>query len=733
MPDPIFDQLAADAAAGLKGDPELFLDVKQELCAHLEDKADALHEQGLSEEESTELARQAFGSPLDVAAELLEANRRKMKLRGLLRLAFGMLIVPLAVALALYVGYGRFAREQAMIAWINEGTYRLPTLPLLGMAVAPTTNGASVVQQLNGAPGNAENIRRYWEAHRRQPNHYIYYAFYALTLAPKAENTYVATMRLGEQLEPNNALYHLLLAEYYLERGIWVYAYRMNRKRKPPELIMDQETFERMKAEHRDLVLDRRAFNLGMAELRIAARKPYLHEYEMEIVRTQLDSLPRPLLTEDYLEQNSVAASIQFSQLTRQRTLTRSIPACARLLAKEGRTADAIAVMDTWKPLSLLFARDGDTVLIKGLAAYAYATQLAKDGHDVYAALGAQTAAGEAQTLFARLKQCKDGWQQGNPGAKFARERLMRQHGSLLSSLLYPVFSGIQPDDLRPEELTPGRMHDHVLFEEFTVELVLIILTLALVGTLIQGVIWLHRLRRADSIPLLLLPPAKTILRSLVLGIVLPMLVYWCYSRLPLIGGREYGWLSGMWPRFAAELLGVAVLLLWLPHRMIRHGIRKRCAELGIALPEKKDESSTTRIVFIGIIVACIVAAVAIFIPGNVSPLLRLAGILLAAGISQVGMRYASGRRQRFGMYYGTLARSLSPVYAFSIILLSLIAQPWLLYQEAHWLQNDMLTFGYLAKKESGLGMTLIEVRTSQHFSKLLQQTLRSDTQTPAP
>ena len=54
-------------------------------------------------------------------------------------------------------------------------------------------------------------------------------------------------------------------------------------------------------------------------------------------------------------------------------------------------------------------------------------------------------------------------------------------------------------------------------------------------------------------------------------------------------------------------------------------------------------------------------------------------------------------RRREYGVYYGTLARSLAPVYAWTIILLMLLAQPWLLHSEASWLRKDTLEFGYTA------------------------------------
>ncbi len=40
MTDHPFDNLADQAASGLKGDRELYLDVKQELRSHLEEKAE---------------------------------------------------------------------------------------------------------------------------------------------------------------------------------------------------------------------------------------------------------------------------------------------------------------------------------------------------------------------------------------------------------------------------------------------------------------------------------------------------------------------------------------------------------------------------------------------------------------------------------------------------------------------------------------------------------------------
>ena len=76
MDETSFDALAAEAAAGLKGDRELYLEIKTELQTHLEDKAAHFARAGHDEAESITLAKKSFGSPLDMAAELLRGQSR---------------------------------------------------------------------------------------------------------------------------------------------------------------------------------------------------------------------------------------------------------------------------------------------------------------------------------------------------------------------------------------------------------------------------------------------------------------------------------------------------------------------------------------------------------------------------------------------------------------------------------------------------------------------------------
>jgi len=773
MQEPSFVKLAADAAAGLKADREVYRDVTQELQSFLEDTAERFRREGHSDEEGVALAKQAFGSPLEVAAELLNANRRRLKLRAAFRIAFGALLVPLAILLALYVGYGRFARLQAM----NEMTRRFtssdgeappslhfPTVPFFGFEPDAWSQVKGDIHLLVGTPSTAEDIYRYWEAHRDEPDSRSYYAYYAIFVWPPSGATpisaddqrYVAAMRQGERIEPDNALYNVLLAYFYLSRGMTATSERSSSSR-----------------ELGDEMRDRRAFDLGLAELRKGAAKPYLRTYQTLVVYKKLNALPPPVLTEDYMRQIAFAASELFPHLARYRTLARKIPGCARLLIAEGHPADAEAVMDTWRPYAEMLTRDSDTVLIQTLVAQAVGIIMMKEGADVYAQLGMVGKAQEARTAFERLQTIKEEWRK-NANVSSWHESL-QQHGSRMTAMLLPVFGG----GPTVQELAPGRMHEHVLYEEMFVQVLQILLVLMLLGTLIQGAVWHYRMRRAASVPLLLLPPAREVVRVLWWGLALPMLVYWLYSRLPVVGGREYSFGYMSW-RFIPELLVLGIIMLWLPAHLIRRYVCRRCGDLDIALPTRKEEltislkvkgaffggllfiagiivftrdnsltvplyiSFTGILLALGLVLAFIhysgrirrehalfygLAAVVIAFSDCyllITPFfLPFMGAVLALGMLLAVIRYTDTIRRQHGLYYGTLARSLAPVYAFAILFLAMAVQPWLLTREVYWLRKDRVIYSYLADKRSApAGFTSIEARTTREYSRKLLEVL---------
>ena len=93
----------------------------------------------------------------------------------------------------------------------------------------------------------------------------------------------------------------------------------------------------------------------------------------------------------------------------------------------------------------------------------------------------------------------------------------------------------------------------------------------------------------------------------------------------------------------------------------------------------------------------------------------------IMVALTALAMWRVGARRRLHGLYYGTLARSLAPIYAFSIILIATTLQPWQLYSEAQWLRRDTLLYGYLAKRPNDVyGFSSVEQRATEDYSNEL-------------
>lgn len=439
-------------------------------------------------------------------------------------------------------------------------------------------------------------------------------------------------------------------------------------------------------------------------------------------MQKKFGSLPRPLLTEDYLHRIGIAASELFPSFASFRNVARRTCAAARILAGEGRAAEAEAAIDTWKPYALLLSKETNPTLIHALVSQAVALILAQNSAEVYRQLGEEAKARDAQATFERVQAYKIAWRTGMKKNSSDPAPTLEQHGSVVASIMFPIFPVTNSvPALTARDLKPSRMHEHVLREETGAGLLQTVLAFLLLGTVLQGMIWHFRLRGAASVPLLLLPPAREFIRVLWWGLVLPILVYAVYSRLPIIGGREFNW-SAHWWRFGPELLVLGILVLWLPARMIHRYVRKRCEDLDIPMPPVREEKSISLRVRGMVYSAIVLAVIAIRLPVASTPeAVKLGGIVIALFLIVLGVRYAAASRRDYGLYYGTLARSMAPLYAFAILLLALTVQPLLLSREAAWLRKDTLMWGH-----GGTLCTSIEARVAQDYSRQLVQVLEA-------
>ena len=175
------ERLADGATEGLKDDTELRLDVKQELVSHIEESIAACRERGMDEEQSVAEGVKAFGPATDIGAELVSANRSRMRIRQLIRLAMRALVVPASLAVVLWVqsdtvATGRIAIDAFAIGSAEfDFDYTNERLSRDGL----TEDAAFLFFGDTSLETDLERQRSIWEQH---PTNKIFYGNYISTL-----------------------------------------------------------------------------------------------------------------------------------------------------------------------------------------------------------------------------------------------------------------------------------------------------------------------------------------------------------------------------------------------------------------------------------------------------------------------------------------------------------------------------------------------------------------------
>ncbi len=656
---------------GLKDDPELRLDVKHELANHLEETAEGFVAEGQSEAESRDMALKVLGSPVELADELAAANRRRMRQRALARLLVRSLLAPAAVLLALIIGYGGLARVQHILVRLNqfrgvEAPVRLPYLDLetLLSPIERTRRFPTADDLWLHREESAQRLARLWEQHRGDSAGKGYLALYAGYLCSQGDGESARTLLLqGTHDDPGNAWYYYHLAVRDYQRG--------HDTREPTALFT-------------------------------ALRQPHCRLYLREVLHDQYRRLPAPRLTEDYLRQVEIADAItgHLAQYTCTPALAGLIPDYATRLIAAGEPAQAERVLRNWRrlPAQLVAGATGEAELrLAGVILDQCGPRVA----DLFDRLGRYDDARRARAdtrryrmLFAPLIH--------PPDDRTAAKR----YGGVLASTLTPAYGRREID---AEEYIPARLLAYTLFEQCAVDILLVLLTVLIIGTL--GVLWryLWRLRRSAVMPLLLLPTWHTGLRIAFLGLLLPLAVFYLYSHWSGLAGREHSFESDavMWLRLTIEhsLLGAA--LIGLPTAMIVQRVWARCRFLGIAVPSGLTERMLFRQVF-GMATLPI-AFVGILSIGGIALVMHaywLAGLIfLLIVVLAVWAERRNAAQQPAQddcvLYRGTIARSLLPIYAVAILLIAAATQPYLLHSEMTYLRQDRVMFPH--QQASGL------------------------------
>jgi len=669
-------QLLDAATEGLAGDAELRLDVRAELASHIEEKRDELGAKGHNDNEALDLALKSFGPATDLAGELVEANKRRMKLRAVARLAVRAALVPAAVVVAVLISGGLVLR-------VRGGNKATQSLFEYGIFVPPGIPKEKVFLFTGdlSRPSRAERQRAIWEAH---PESKVYYGNYISHLAYKVLgytvrpgrrfdlDRFEKEVRHGQALDPGNARYNYLLAAAFLAKACEF-------ETKP---VHDEKGM--LIAREELVVRDRTLLDRAMAEILKAASKPHLRTYANEMARERLSLLPPARRIEDQYLRISLLADRTVTDPCLHHYVARAIPHCAELLASEGRSAEARRLLATWYPLIKHVAGRASLIDYMDLAMarcilYTVETEYGR----VYEKLGDHEEAERTRARAKRLAKSVDTDVDTVKPLRGTEKEMVRESGSAYAQLVHSRFHRLDR-----AELAPGRQLEHALLEWAALSFMLALLVLWMLGAFVTALRW-RWAQGGPGAPLLLLSSWGQVARNLGLGVVLPIVVFYAYTRWSGIAGREYS-ISYLAARFLLELCVLIATISSLTYSMACEAIRERCRSLAIPAPEGLARRS--RIAYwtvLGVLWASCLALRG-WTPATVAAY-AVAGIcgLVVLSYPAIKLKRLLSERKEYGRFHGTLARSMIPVFAAAAILIGAIAHPYLTRLESVLVQRD--------------------------------------------
>jgi len=666
-------------------DEELRLDVARELRCHLEDSTAEFRAAGQDDKQAAASAIKALGDEKELAEQLWQANRRRIRLRGVLRWTARATLAPLAVVVVLvflvssagivmiYQSLGEIGGGK-IIGWPLAGLGRLVCDPYAGIHLTEEQRFL-----LEGDPNAKTELERAKSISDRWPDNPIYYGNYIAYLLNQQKPIQdkpgekplvdeeklaevIAALRHGEQVDPNNAFYNLEIASLLVRASTIL--------RDDPSTTFDAigrdgkitpSTVDKIE------ILDAKRFDQSLEEFRRGLAKPLLTSYGMEMLRLRLNMLPAPFRMVQYLNRLLMAYNTLLPGLQDDRTLAKSLLAYARQLAARGQADQALQSPQDVKRLAGKLGTQSD-FLIDLLVARAL-DNLALGYQEVL-----DKALGRSEAAQAARRQRMEDYEFFNRiWAGRNEHEAGIAHVGLLESIILPTLPGYKAD-LKPLRIAELFVAVQVGLLGLLAGLIVVAAVLGLV-TVCQFIF----LPKVDR-PVLLFVGWQRMGKICLLAVVAPLAIYAAYSFLAAAFGSDVGltWLNS--GRLIVELTAMACLVLALVVLMACSAVRQRGLELGLAVPPPLTWRK--RPVMLGLTALVVLAAGAYVVAwwvGFRGIFDRRLDLLLATVI--VGLMVLWGLRELIAGFWQdrtylrfqrSLRRSLIPILAAAVIVVGI-------------------------------------------------------------
>ena len=557
------DKLIERATARLGGDRELQLDIAQELRSHLADADEEYRSAGFDADQAAAEARRAFGDPDELAAQLLRANRSRMRVRAAVRWSARAVLVPASLGIILALGMHLYHAVRPH--WSRPSS--------LSVYAGLT---ADQVYFLRGDPNATDEVARAKSISDRWPDDPALYARYVMDMVREyspqtnrgpAAQSVLDTLDRGEQIDPSNAWYNFLKASVLVRASC----------RTPDDFpFTNEDSKGRLVGIRKDVgrieILDEAGMKRAVDEVFKGIAKPLCTSRRRELAEGRLKLLGRPEGLVGVFDKYFVGTEGPFHCNDYPVQFGRMLLAYA---ARQAEAGDANAPALTRAVALMASQRGSETdLLVEVLCADIVIRDALACRVHVRQALGQEDLARADRDELEHWMAGQDRVQHDIDHA----ERMDMRRAGLLGAVCAPDWSSTRSQSY----FTPMKRVEFTVALQFGLIALLAVLTL--LGLVFSAAAVETLLARRPNKGLLVFLGWRKMARIVLLAVVVPLGLYGFYAWVQFAPADTYGLnysLGRVLLEWTAVIVSVAVLLIGLSYR----AIRRRAAEIGLAVP----------------------------------------------------------------------------------------------------------------------------------------------------
>ena len=504
---------------------------------------------------------------------------------------------------------------------------------------------------------------------------------------------YPKILKEGEKIDPNNSLYNVLLAYYYLNN----------------EYISDKNIHKDTKSQ----LVDKQLFDLGIKEIIKASQKPAFSTYKKDLNNQRLSILPEIRNTDEYYHASAIAFP-GFPGHSRLREFARRTDNAMKALIASGRKEETLIIAKSASNIIANMASDCNS-FVDILVNQAISSIILRSARDTFKICGREDLAKQTQSKVTALK--------------LISKDIQKDYKSGLDEVEdfeNPAYSF--RNYAKSEELKPAAYVSFISKEKLKYTVIWLVVAIGLIWTILKAFYWHIATRRDEKKAELLLLSANAYIRIFSLGFLLPTACYFAISRIIMASSWEKITLNHLMTfNILAAIYGLCIYLI--PVFMVGREVRRISIANGIEVPQVKAE----RVQKLKTYSIALIYAIALFAAYKTSIAIKIAenkeGALLIGlalvtifGLGLWMLISLIKERANHKSFFGTLCKTLVPIYTVLSLLLSIVIWPYLTNTETKFIKQDKVVF--IHKEQNLGGINMLEHRMVEKYKKQIIEVL---------